>query len=133
MEQRPLFHESIYDALKTVVALLGGPKKVGPLLWPEKTVDAAAQLVRDCLNASRKERFDPEQMLFLLRTGREAGCHEAMYYLCDVIGYERPAPTDPEDELQRMLREYLDIQRRGDQLKPRIDEAVSRMAVRSIK
>lgn len=128
MEQAALFHETIYDALGTLVSALGGPKKVGSMLWPEKTIDAAAQLVRDCLNPARKERFDPEQTLFLLAKGREVGCHDAMHFACERAGYERPRPTDPEDELSKMLREYLDIEKRRSVLQPKIEEARLRLA-----
>lgn len=133
MEQQALFHEDINDALRAAVKACGGTKSVASKLWPEKGVNDAQSYLNDCLNTARSAKLSPEQVLLLLRWAREAGCHDAINYLCAATGYESPVPVDPEDELQRMLREYLDIQRRGDQLKPRIDEAVSKMAVRSVK
>jgi hypothetical protein len=65
MSQTALFHDSLNDALREVVNALGGPKKVGPRMKPEKTVEAASTWVRDCLNDNRDERFDPEQLIWL--------------------------------------------------------------------
>ena len=36
------FYESPEDALKAAVQALGGSKSVGPMLWPDKGVDASA-------------------------------------------------------------------------------------------
>lgn len=128
MDQSRLFHESIYDALGTLVAALGGPKKVGPMLWPEKTLDAAAQLVRDCLNSARKERFDPEQTLLLLKKGREIGCHDAVNFICGEAGYANPAPIEPEDEYARLQREYINAVNLLAKLTPRIEEQRTKLS-----
>lgn len=68
--QQVLFHESLNDALREVVQTLGGTKKVGVLMRPEKSADEAARWISDCLNPDRREKFDPEQVLWLLREGR---------------------------------------------------------------
>lgn len=126
---RQLFYETIYDALGAVVSALGGPKKVGPMLWPEKTLDAAAQLLRDCLNPARKERFDPEQTLFLLKQGRAIGCHDAVNYLCAEAGYDAPRPVEPEDEMARLQREYVQAVKLLATLTPKIEEAKTKLRV----
>jgi len=131
MDQRALFHEDINDALRAAVKACGGTKAVASKFWPEKTINDAQSYLNDCLNPTRSAKLSPEQVLLLLRWARDAGCHDALNYICATAGYETPLPIEPEDELSRMLREYLDLQRRGDALKPRIDEAVSKM--RSVK
>lgn len=99
----PLFCESVLEACRDVVRTLGGSKKVGHMLWPDKSVDAAARLVDDCCNPARRERFDPEQLLWLARQGREANCHSLMHYLADAAGYERPRPLTPKDEMASLV------------------------------
>lgn len=126
--QDRLFCEDINEAIREIVNGLGGPKKVGPLLWPEKTIDQSHSLLLACLNPERKERLTPEQVMLLLREGRAVGCHVGVNFICDQAGYERPAPIEPEDELSKMLREYLDIEHRRAQLQPRIEEARVRLA-----
>lgn len=61
------FFDSPEDALKAIIQQLGGIKKVGPLLFPDKSVDAAARYLLDCLNADRPEKLALTQVMMLLR------------------------------------------------------------------
>jgi hypothetical protein len=108
MEQPQLFVTDIYDALGDVVRALGGPKKVGTKLRPEKEADEAATWVKDCLNRKRRERFDPEQVLWLLREARLAGYHGAMNYICAFASYDDPVPTSPETEAAKARRQITE-------------------------
>lgn len=107
MSTPALFHESVTDALREVVQALGGFKKVGATMRPEKPVEEAARWVADCLNQDRRERFDPDQVLWLLRAGRAIGSHAAANYLMRESGYSDPIPVDPEDERARLQREFI--------------------------
>jgi len=82
------FFESAEDALKTAITALGGTKQVGPLLWPDKSVEAAGRLLNDCLNPSRAEKLEITQVMFVLRQAKEAGCHEPFKWLAFEVGYE---------------------------------------------
>ena len=108
MEQVRLFYEDIYDALQAAVHHLGGAKVIGPDLWPEKTPDAAARLMRDCTNSNRPERLNPEQLLFILKKCRAADFHGLKHFIDAEAGYERAAPLDPIDELAQAQREFVD-------------------------
>jgi len=108
MDQQRLIFDDILDALGEVVRTLGGAKAVGAAMRPELPLDQAAGWVRDCLNANRRERFDPAQVLWILRKGREAQCHAAMHFIADEAGYARPAPLDPQDELAQLQRKFID-------------------------
>lgn len=101
--QPELFHESLNDALRAVVQAMGGAKKVGVAMRPELAMEPAARWVLDCLNPDRRERFDPEQVLWLLREGRKANCHAAMAYLAAECGYAEPVPIDPKVQEDRLL------------------------------
>lgn len=106
MNAPALFHDSLVSALAEVVAVLGGAKVVGVQLRPEKSPDAAGRWVADCLNTNREHRFDPDQVLWLLKEGRAAGCHAAMNYLAREAGYGDPIPVEPEDERARAQRDF---------------------------
>lgn len=94
----PLYEDTI-DMLADVVRTLGGPKKVGPMLRGSSLpVEQASQWVRDCLNRERREKFDPEQVLQLLRAGREIGFHAGKHWLDSELGYEQGKPLNPKDE-----------------------------------
>src|SRR5882672_4277568 len=106
MGQQPrLFHESINDALREVVQALGGAKKVGPAMRPEKTMDDAARWVLDCLNPDRRDRFNPDQVLWLLREGKKIDCHAAARFFMLEAGYSEPTPVDPTVQRDRLADE----------------------------
>lgn len=127
--QDSLFVTDIYDALADIVRASGGPKKVGCELRPDKPGDEASRWVKDCLNRDRREKFDPDQIMWLLRKGREVECHAAINFICADAGYAYPVPIEPEDELAQLLRAYLDIEQKRGQLHPKIEEARARLAV----
>lgn len=106
MNAPALFHESLLDALAEVVRALGGSKAVGAKMRPEKGIDAAGRWLNDALNPNREEKLDPDQLLWILREGRAAGCHAAANYIMREAGYSDPTPVEPEDERARAQRDF---------------------------
>lgn len=121
--QLELMHESITDALAFIVQALGGPKKVGAMMRPELPADQAAGWVRDCLNASRREKFSPEHVVWLLKSARSAGVHSAMQYLADECGYSAPTPREPDDERAELMREFVAAEQRLAKLASRMERS----------
>lgn len=107
MNQQSLFYEDLYDALRTAVMALGGAKKVGPILWPEKSIDAARTRLLNCLKENRDEILRPEQILLIAKLARGVGCHAIAAYFNQEAGYAPPQPIEPEDERQRVQREFV--------------------------
>lgn len=122
MNQPALFVESLNDALRDAVRACGGAKVVATKLWPEKTPDAAARLLADCLNEHRSERLTPDQLMLVARLARERGCHVVMQYMCAELAYAAPVPVEPETELAGLLREYLSTRKASDKLEQRIEK-----------
>jgi len=127
MDQAKLFHEDIYDALRTAVQSLGGPKTVGPMLWPEKTMDQAKDYLNACLNRERREVLNPEQLLLILREARKANSHAALAYICEDAGYAAPVPTEPIDEMAQLQRDYIQSVETMRQLTERMERAQMRL------
>ncbi len=71
-------------------------------------IEPAARWVRDCLNSDRPERFDPEQVLCLLRLAKDQGVHSGKFWLDAELGYEQGRPLSPEDEKAALQREYIE-------------------------
>ncbi len=128
-EQAKLFITDIYDALGDLVRAAGGPKAVGQALKPEKPSDEAAGWVKDCLNRNRREKFDAEHILWLLKRGREVGCHEPIQFICKQSGYTAPEPVEEETELARLLRDYVQTGQRLVELQPKIEELRAKLRV----
>lgn len=108
MQQATLFHEDIFEALRTDILMLGGPKVVGAMLKPEADPQAAGRWLSDCINTAKAEKLGLEQMIFIMRRAREQGSSAAMYFLADECGYNRPAPLEPEDERAKLQRAYVE-------------------------
>jgi len=93
------FFDSFDDALRAVVKALGGYKAVGVRMRPELPMEQAKDWVRHCLDASRRERFTPDQVLWLLREARQVGFHAAMDFLAADTGYQA-SPVDVQAQVQ---------------------------------
>lgn len=124
MSQHALFHESINDALKDVVRELGGLKSVAARMRPELSVDAAGRWLADCLNADRREHLTPEQTVWPLAAGRQAGAHMAINYIAAECGYSTPSPIEPEDERAKLQREYIEAAKAMASIAERIERTV---------
>lgn len=117
--QEELFHEDIYHALRSLIDRAGGPKRVASILWPNKPLDQATRWLADCLNTDRAAKLDPEDVIALLRIGRESDAHMAMAFIASKAGYDC-RPITPEEaqetvairmekavrEMRAMLREW---------------------------
>lgn len=119
--QPALFHESINDCLRELVAALGGTKAVGARMRPEMSADHAGRWLADCLNGDRREHLSPERVLWLLIEGRKAGVHSAMAWVACECGYDAPEPVEPLDERAALQREFVDATRRQEQLIARME------------
>lgn len=107
------FFEDVNDALREAVRQLGGNKKVGAMLRPEVPLTQAENWIRDCLNADRREKLSPEQVLLILVEARKAGYHGAMAFITGHCGYEKPRPISLEEQeadLQSQILAGLEVQ-----------------------
>lgn len=125
----PLFFDDLEDALREVVRGAGGPKAVGAKLWPEVDPENAARRLLDCLNESRREILSPAQVMLLLRIGRQVGCHAAINYMARECGYADPAPIEPEDEVARLQREFVEATKALGALAKQIEHVQGRGVV----
>lgn len=116
--QDPLFHEDFNDALLNLVKALGKMDAVARELWPTK--ESGGRYLSDCLNPDRDAKLSLDDVVALLRMGREKGIHWAMHKLCAVTGYEPPTiakTKTPEQVLaERMKQVAADYARLADEL-----------------
>lgn len=106
MTQQPLFCEDIYEALRTIGQAYGGSKKMGSYLWPDKPLEKASELWANCLNRTRPEKLDPEQVIAVLKIGRQIGCHSGTHFIAEQCGYRFEA-IEPEDEKAALMRRFV--------------------------
>jgi len=119
--QLPMHIEDLNDAIKAAVDAIGGPKAVGATLWPDLDPGAAGNRLRDCLNATRRERLTPEQLALIRRKARDAGCHVLASFEMKAAGYSRPTPVAPEDERAELQRKAIEAARTMKELVERME------------
>lgn len=129
--QLQLIHETLNDALREVVQALGGSKKVGPRMRPSKSQDEGARWLLDCLNPDRREKFDPEDVLWLLKEGRRVACHSIMAFMAREGGYEA-TPIDPADEAADLQRQFIEAARAQQKMLDRLEQ-LGAVALRAAK
>ncbi|MEM1153082.1 MAG: hypothetical protein AAGI44_03020 [Pseudomonadota bacterium] len=109
--------EDIYDALQRVTPALGGPKKMGCMLWPTITdPEKARRRYSDCLNENHAQKFSIDELLMILREARRVGVHDGMHYLAAFLGYSPPAPLEPEGERQALMRRFIHHMERAESM-----------------
>lgn len=123
MTQIPLIHEDFMHALTTCVGVLGGAKRVGVMLRPEyeDEPDKAARWLLACLNPARDEKLTWEQTFKIMRESKAVGCHVAMAFITQHVGYADPQPIEPEDEKAKLRREFVEGVRRLEKLSSRLE------------
>jgi len=101
---------SINSMLIECVKAAGGSKIVGPILWPEKSVNEAQKLLLSCLNEDRPEKLSPDQAFLIERLAKEAGSHVAIEYRCKALSYSIPTPIEPQDEMAELMKSFIKSQ-----------------------
>jgi hypothetical protein len=109
MDQSDLWDQNVYDALGAIVQAAGGMKRVGHKMWPTLNVGSAEARLRGCLNPDHAQKLDPEELLTLMRIGKEAGEHCMMQLLARELGYEiKPLkPAEAKKQAIRIRRKML--------------------------
>lgn len=120
--QSPLFVEDLNTALADVVRALGGFKKVGATLKPDKMADEAGRWLSDCMNRDKREKLDLDQIMWLLKEGRKIGCHTAIHFMATEAGYSSPTPIEPKDEMAELQRQFMESVRMQAKIADRIEK-----------
>ena len=104
--QQQLFNETLTDALTDLVNQLGGAKKVGKELWPEKMVREAGNQLLNCLNPEHAQKLSLEQIDLILSMAKQKNCHTIAKYIGDRYGYKF-IPIKPEDEKAELYHAFI--------------------------
>lgn len=121
MGQDALFYENLNDAIKATCMACGGLKVVANLLYPEKKLESAHRYLSDALNEDRAEKLSPDQVLFIMKLGRQKDCHILMDYYAKEADYEYK-PIDKETAQAKLQREFIDAQRQMALLAKRMEK-----------
>lgn len=92
--QDALWHDTVFDAARSLVEAIGPKECVGGM-WPLRDdVETARTYLLHCLDPERAEKLGLEEFVWLLRRGRAIGCHVLAEYLGQACQYKL-RPIDP--------------------------------------
>ena len=104
--QQELFNETLSDALHDLINQLGGAKKVGAELWPEKLIRDAGNQLLNCLNSEHAQKLSLDQIDLILTMAKQKNCHTIAKYIGDTYGYKF-MPIEPEDEKAELQHAFI--------------------------
>ncbi len=118
--QVPLFVDDLNEAIRATINALGGMKAVGVELRPEKSAVDAGKWLADCLNPDKRDRLNPDQLAYIRRKARIAGCHILAAFEMQDAGYAPPVAIEPEDEKAALQRQFVEAVRQLEVLQGRL-------------
>ncbi len=110
MTQGELFYDTIDDALRATVEMLGGAKRVGAELWPAKEPIQAQQQLLNCMDTSKPHKLGLEEFMLIARRAREREIHILGKFIAEALDYEFRVIT-PEDKAQKAAAQFADMRR----------------------
>lgn len=115
-----LFYDDEYDAIReTISSSERSFKAVAIHLWPSKKPETAYARLKACLNESKDEHLTFGEVVEICRfTGR----FDALMWMCDELSHEHPNVITKQDQLARLLEQYLDAKRTTDRVGPQIEK-----------
>ena len=131
MNQPQLWTEDILKALDDVVRAWGTYEQVAGQLWPN--IKTAYNKLKNKLNPDHHEQFHPEEIITILKKGRELGCHTAMYFLCDEAGYERPREAAPKSRRTEILEQIAALREKEALLSNELDRVDAAAELKVLK
>ena len=114
----PLWHDAFEDALIDILKGVYGKgfyQKAAAEMYPTEDPTDKGKWLEKALNPERNEKLGLNDLLWILKKGREKGIHTGMFFLTDECNYTRPTTIEPEDKkaelvdrLERIAKEFND-------------------------
>lgn len=101
MQNELPFYEHPEQALEACVQALGGAKKIGASLWPDKSMENARTYLLACMNSDRPEKLSLSQMIFIFREAKQIGFHAGFEYFSRECEYDSK-PIAKAEEIDRL-------------------------------
>ena len=91
------FYDTPEKALDACIQALGGSKKVGQRLFPEKSIESATTYLANCVDPNRNEKLSLSHVMMLFKMAKDEGVHSPFFWFASEIGYEAKPITRAEE------------------------------------
>jgi hypothetical protein len=81
-------------------------------------VETYQRRFRSCFDPERGEYFHWWEVIAMMQV---TGCHEPLFYLCDLLGYARPEKTDPKEQAAELKNKIAQLQAEMEQYQSALD------------
>src|SRR5690606_29471114 len=99
----PLWIDSWQDGVRAIAQRIG-TKELCYRVWGESK---SANCLSDCLSPDRAAKLDPDELIAILKIGREIGVHVLMHHICQQANYAEPQAKNPQHEPAERQREFI--------------------------
>ncbi len=95
------FFDAPEKALDACIQALGGCKKVGVILFPEKASESASTYLANCVDPHRHEKLSLAHTLMLFRMAKQSGVYAPFLWFASECGYDA-LPITKAEEVDRL-------------------------------
>ena len=130
MQQLEMLHDTPEDALKATLQGIygrGWSKKAAADMWPLEDPLDKCKYLEKALTADRAEKLGLNEIIHILKLGREHNVHCGIAFFADACSYEWHT-VEPEDELAALQRDFNDSVARLEKLSERINRKQMQVA-----
>lgn len=124
-----LFYDDEFDALAQTIANSDrGFKQCAAFLFPHLKPESQYARLKACLNGDKDERLTLGQIIVLCKF---CDSYDALYFMADELGHDRPIVRKPEDEKAALQREFIESVKAQKQIADRLERLGVLPAVRA--
>lgn len=101
MQAEMPFYDTPEKALDACIQALGGCKKVGAVIFPEKSVDSASTYLSNCVDQHRAEKLSMAHMMLIFKLAKQAGFYAPFIWFSAECGFDA-RPVAKAEEVDRL-------------------------------
>lgn len=126
------FYDTPEKALDACIQALGGSKKVGTRLFPEKTMESATTYLSNCVDPNRAEKLSLSHVMMLFKLAREEGVHSPFFWFAGEVGYEAK-PITRAEEVDRLTHVIEQASKTLSSAVQALERVQTRVDLRTVK
>lgn len=126
------FYDTPEKALDACIQALGGSKRVGAKLFPEKSIESATTYLSNCVDSNRNEKLSLSHVMMLFKMAKDEGIHSPFIWFAGEAGYEAK-PITRAEEVDRLTSVIEQASKTLSTAVAALERVQTRVEMRSVK